>query len=479
VENELIKLTKILRLQLQSYFWYSVPYIKVAALSLVGPVMLWLIYLYLGKLSFIELIYGTIASFVISLLIFRPIINDLFRLSSYVNQLASNTQQVAPKLESLRDVVTFSTAITNLNNSWQKKRLELESKIIESKLLFDSLPDVLLMLDDELNILRYNPVAYHTFQCELAGKNIAEIINNKLFLSFIKWTAHDRKSKSFELFLEPPVNKYYRVHIEQLPLYIEHATAIIIVMTDITEAKLREKTFTDFVANASHEIRTPLASIKGFIEIIQTSARDDPHAQEKFLKIMGEQTERLTSLVNDLLSLSKIEMYANTPPEDTVNLASVLHVVVQELDWNAEQRNMVIELQIEGNIPQIIADAGQITQLFTNLIGNAIKYGRENSTITVAARYINDIAGIGLQNTKAAIEVAITDQGEGIESEHIPQLTERFYRVDSARTRHNKTVGTGLGLSIVKQIINRHQGILKIESTVGVGSTFTVFLPTK
>jgi two-component system phosphate regulon sensor histidine kinase PhoR len=213
----------------------------------------------------------------------------------------------------------------------------------------------------------------------------------------------------------------------------------------------------DFIANASHELRTPLSTLIGFLETLAGPAREDTEARARFLPIMLEQARRMARLVSDLLSLSRIELHEHTPPTGRVDLTAILHGVADALEIKAKNRGMAIRIEAD-RLPPVLGDADELAQVFQNLIDNAVKYGSRNSEVRVMAG------------------PAEVDRGEGIPREHLPRLTERFYRVDSARSR--ELGGTGLGLAIVKHIVNRHRGHLEIESAPGEGSRFTVYLRT-
>ena len=221
----------------------------------------------------------------------------------------------------------------------------------------------------------------------------------------------------------------------------------------------------DFVANVSHELRTPLSSLLGFVETLRGPARDDAEARDKFLSIMHEQAERMLRLIEDLLSLSRIEMDEHTRPRGRVDLGQVLGTVKDMLSMKAAGRNMRIELDLAAGIGPVTGDADQLTQVFQNLVDNALKYGRKGTAVEVTAAESGD----------GDISVTVADRSEGIPPEHLPRLTERFYRVDAARSR--QLGGTGLGLAIVKHIVNRHRGHLSVDSAIREGSRFTVTLP--
>jgi two-component system, OmpR family, phosphate regulon sensor histidine kinase PhoR len=223
----------------------------------------------------------------------------------------------------------------------------------------------------------------------------------------------------------------------------------------------------DFIANASHELRTPLASLRGFVETLQGPARDDPKARERFLGLMAQQASRMTRLIDDLLSLSRAEMRVHLPPRGIVELNETCGFVVQTLEPVAQAARCTVTLERLPTPALIQGEREEIVQVLQNLLHNAIKYGTEGGKVDMA---IVRVAEAGTPRTRLGI--AITDNGPGIAPEHLPRLTERFYRASVANSRDKG--GTGLGLAIVKHIVNRHRGDLKIQSVLGVGSTFQV-----
>jgi two-component system, OmpR family, phosphate regulon sensor histidine kinase PhoR len=245
---------------------------------------------------------------------------------------------------------------------------------------------------------------------------------------------------------------------------------------DLTAAKRSERLRADFVANASHELRTPLASLIGFIETLRGPARDDSAARQHFLSIMAEQSQRMKRLVDDLLSLSRIEMNEHRPPTERVDLARLLPTVADLLGQRAAARDMQIKLDLPADLPAVLGDSDELAQVFQNLLDNAIKYSRAGTSIDVTAHASGRILpGARPGERPPAVAVTVRDHGEGIAREHLPRLTERFYRVDAARSR--ELGGTGLGLAIVKHIVNHHRGALEIDSEPGEGSVFTIHLP--
>ena len=229
----------------------------------------------------------------------------------------------------------------------------------------------------------------------------------------------------------------------------------------------------DFVANVSHELRTPLTALLGFIETLRGAARNDPAAREKFLEIMAREAGRMTRLVDDLLSLSRVEEDERVRPVDPVPLGEVLRATLTELGPVSAAAGVTVTLSDSSGGATVPGDAGQLRQVFGNLVENAIKYGKREGevrvTISAPAEHVR-LRGAG-------VAVAVADEGQGIAPHHIPRLTERFYRVDDHRGR--EVGGTGLGLAIVKHIVNRHRGRLVIESVLGRGTTITVLLPSR
>ncbi|MBO9712700.1 ATP-binding protein [Sphingomonas sp.] len=238
----------------------------------------------------------------------------------------------------------------------------------------------------------------------------------------------------------------------------------VVHLRDSTGSYATERMRVDFVANASHELRTPLASLLGYVETLGDEAGDDPATRNRFLKIMFDEARRMQRLIDDLMSLSRIEAEKYRAPSDAVDLAELVEEVHTELATGGGVRAADIVVETEAVAP-VRGDRIQLSQLLHNIIGNALKYGRPGTPVTVRLRP----GGSGM------VELSVADEGEGIAPAHIPRLTERFYRVDSGRSR--AMGGTGLGLAIVKHVVERHRGRLDIASGVGKGTTVTILLP--
>jgi two-component system phosphate regulon sensor histidine kinase PhoR len=259
-----------------------------------------------------------------------------------------------------------------------------------------------------------------------------------------------------------PVERVFRVHAEP----VGAATGMFVLLfKDQSEARRIDRMRADFIANASHELRTPLAAISGFVETLRGPARDDAAARDRFLQIMQEQTARMARLIEDLLSLSRLEMKAPAPPGQRVELAAVVEGVVETLRALALDSGVEIDNLFGATPVEIPGERDELFQVFQNLVENACKYGRAGGRVEIA-RIVGDAREIGVE---------VRDFGPGIAAEHIPRITERFYRIDAESSRLQK--GTGLGLSIVKHIVSRHRGRLVIASEPGKGAAFTVYLP--
>jgi two-component system phosphate regulon sensor histidine kinase PhoR len=242
---------------------------------------------------------------------------------------------------------------------------------------------------------------------------------------------------------------------------------LLVTFQSLTELKRVDALRTDFIANASHEMRTPLASLVGFIDTLLGPAARDAAAREKFLGIMRSQAERMSRLIDDLLSLSRIEMHQHVRPTGSVDLTALLREVREGLQIQAKAAQIDVILTMPKAPVTVSGDRSQLYEVFENLIDNAIKYGADGKTVEVE---LIDISRSGLKHM-----VSVTDHGPGVEPEHVPRMTERFYRIDAEASRKKK--GTGLGLAIVKHIIQRHRGQMSIRSKPGEGLRVEVLLP--
>ncbi len=333
----------------------------------------------------------------------------------------------------------------------------------------EALPDPVILLDPAGQVLFCNAPARGLFASLRQGSHISSVIRTPEFLDAVSAAPERGRAVTVTYAERVPVGRRMAATVAPLTRGGERAGNILVLLRDLTEVERINQMRADFIANASHELRTPLASLRGFIETLQSSAKQDPGARERFLAIMAEQASRMTRLIDALLSLSRVEMNAHVPPSDLVDLNDVINHARDTLDPLAREMGFRFEF---GRFPRpaiVRGDRDELVQVLQNLVQNALKYGEKGGVVRIEAKHI---PSLGRQAGRYAI--AVIDKGPGIAPEHLPRLTERFYRVDVASSREKG--GTGLGLAIVKHILNRHRGELAIASTPGKGSTFTVML---
>ena len=304
------------------------------------------------------------------------------------------------------------------------------------------------------------------------GRALVEILRHPDVVDAAERACRGEKAGDVEFQLPGAVERSFQARLT--PLAGADEQAAVLSLHELTAIRRAERLRGDFVANASHELRTPLASLVGFIETLRGPARDDATARERFLSIMEEQAQRMARLIEDLLSLSRIELDEHTPPKDRVDLGQILRSTVSALEIQARKKQMRIRLELEG-APEVLGNEDELNQMFQNLVDNAVKYGRPRTEVRVVVEPAEMPGEVSGGRVFAGVKVSVIDQGEGIARADIPRLTERFYRVDKARSR--ALGGTGLGLAIVKHIANRHRGRLTIESQPGRGSCFSIQLP--
>ncbi|RCW87517.1 ATP-binding protein [Phyllobacterium bourgognense] len=323
------------------------------------------------------------------------------------------------------------------------------------------LPDPLIIFDHEGTILYVNPAANGAFPPLARGGALLMHFRAPEMQTLVQSVVADAMARSVDYFERVPVERWYRATVLLLDQAGGADRQYLLSFRDQTEAHRLERMRSDFIANASHELRTPLASLSGFIETLRGPARNDEAARDNFLQIMQKQAERMARLIDDLLSLSRIEMKAHIAVKDQVDLAVVLNHVADSLSPLAAELGVEFERNIDTGPINVLGDRDELTQVFQNLLENACKYGQSGKKIIIE-----------LKREDGAIKATIQDFGPGIPDEHIPRLTERFYRVSLETSRAQK--GTGLGLAIVKHILTRHRARLIVRSKVGEGSSFTV-----
>jgi len=336
--------------------------------------------------------------------------------------------------------------------------------------LLAGLPLAAVLVGPDARILAANAAARDMMGQAIAGRHFLTAMRHPDLRAAIEATAEDGAARAITYqTVQDGRDSTFRAHVAGVAL-VPGDRGVLISFEDLTEREQAAQMRRDFVANVSHELRTPLTSLLGFIETLQGPARRDEAAMDRFLGIMAREAARMERLVHDLLSLSRVESEERVRPREPVDLCGVMGTVVTMLRPLARERDCGLHFT-PGQACLVPGNADQLQQVFTNLVENAIKYGGEDNVVEITLAPHPDDATLRMP----AIAATVRDRGPGIDPLHIPRLTERFYRVDTHRSR--EMGGTGLGLAIVKHIVNRHRGRLRITSEPGQGSTFTVILP--
>jgi two-component system phosphate regulon sensor histidine kinase PhoR len=336
-----------------------------------------------------------------------------------------------------------------------------------------AMPDPTIVLDESSVILNFNAAAHGLFDRLRKGVPLEHVNRDPELIAAVSGALRNGEKSTARLVPRGNAGQRLIATVAPLGAVAERPpiAALITIHDESDQHRLLEMR-TDFIANASHELRTPLASVRGFIETLQGRAKNDEKARERFLAIMADQAERMTRLIDDLLLLSRVEEKANLKPTGRVDLNDLMEDVIRSLTPFAEERSMTIDVQSGPDTLIAMGDRDELFQVFHNLVENGVKYGRDGGSVIIAMQ-----KKIAARDEKfpARAFVAISDNGPGIAPEHLPRLTERFYRVSAEHSR--RIGGTGLGLAIVKHVLNRHEAELSVQSIVGKGTTFNVSLP--
>jgi two-component system phosphate regulon sensor histidine kinase PhoR len=332
----------------------------------------------------------------------------------------------------------------------------------------DALPDPCIILDHRSLVLHRNPLAAQHFPGVTVGDPLAFALRFPALLAAVDTVRRTGGPLTIELHQTVPTETWHKVSIAPFGANGDGPPArLVVTLQSLTEEKRLGAMRTDFIANASHELRTPLTSLLGFIDTLLGPASKDAAAREKFLGIMRVQAVRMSKLIDDLLSLSRIEMRQHMRPTATLDIAILLREVKEGLQTQAEEAGVTLDLALPAEPIVVTGDRDELYEVFENLFDNALKYGAGGAKVDVALAPVANRPGYHFA-------VTVTDYGAGIEAEHVPRLTERFYRVDAESSRKKK--GTGLGLAIVKHILTRHRGALSIKSQPGQGTRVEVLL---
>jgi two-component system, OmpR family, phosphate regulon sensor histidine kinase PhoR len=333
--------------------------------------------------------------------------------------------------------------------------------------LADALPEPAILLRQDGEIVSFNAKARDLFGGLKSGSHLSSATRSPQILDAVMAASPAKPMQTVMFSERVPVERHMAATVSWLQPGSRTGALILLFLDDLTEQRRVDQLRADFIANASHEIKTPLASVLGFIETLQGAARHDEAARERFLGVMAKQAARMARLIDNLMSLSRVEMQAHLKPRDTIVIGELVSQACDALEPMAAEANIEVEVRSDVEDAAVLGDRDELMQVFINLLHNAIKYGKPGGAVQVSLERVQ-------QGAAPAIGIAIEDNGPGIPRQHLPRLTERFYRVPGQPALEKS--GTGLGLAIVKHVVNRHRGELRIVSEEGAGSKFTVIL---
>jgi two-component system, OmpR family, phosphate regulon sensor histidine kinase PhoR len=343
--------------------------------------------------------------------------------------------------------------------------------VLVAQKVIEGLPEPAIVLNAKGKVLSFNSKAAELFEGLRLDKHISSVIRNPNVLAAVAASSENDPSQTVGYVERVPVEQHLSVSVSWIAGSgpsepSDRDPGILLFLRDLTEQERLNQMRADFIANASHELKTPLASVLGFIETLRGAARNDTQARERFLGIMAKQAERMAALIEDLMSLSRVEMKAHIRPQDLVEVNGTVLYVADALRQLAADSGVALEVDCLDGEAMVVGDSEEIVQVLQNLILNAIKYGRNGGHVWVK---VDRVEATGRSPSRIAISVR--DDGVGIAKDYLPRLTERFYRAPDGPAER---AGTGLGLAIVKHVMNRHRGELKFTSERGKGSVFTV-----
>jgi two-component system phosphate regulon sensor histidine kinase PhoR len=405
---------------------------------------------------------------IVSWFVSRRITHPIEEIKEWAKSVASREHQVRPIVGGSDEIGALSEAVDQMAVELRQRMDNTLRQRNEMEAVLASMVEGVIAVDMEERIISMNQAAARMFACNPSaaqGRTIQEVVRNVLLHEFVRNTLSSQKPVEKDIVLHTGGERFIDGHGTVLRDAQGKQMGALIVLNDVTRIRRLENVRREFVANVSHEIKTPITAIKGFVETLRDGAVKKPEDAERFLRIIENHAERLEAIIEDLLSLSRIEREAERGKIALVEgqVQDVVQMAVQVCEMSARAREIKIECSCDKDIVSKI-NAPLLEQAIVNLLDNAIKYSAVGSTIRVEA-----------SQTAEEIKIDVRDQGCGIEKEHLPRLFERFYRVDKARSR--QLGGTGLGLAIVKHITQAHGGQVSVESVPGKGSTFSIRLP--
>ncbi|WP_404423659.1 ATP-binding protein [Thalassospira australica] len=410
--------------------------------------------------------------------ILRIYFGELRQVAQYATGLRDKFRGTPPQHLSFGAAAELSSLYTQIASVFRERITDLETRTSTDAEILDHLPNPVVMVNRQRVVTGFNQAALGLFHNLETGHDLTRYIRDPILLDAFDDVAAEReRMKHAEFVLASDAHRHFDVLTARLPAATGDRN-FVLSFSDLTELRKLEQMRADFATDAGHELRTPLSVLLGFIETLEGPAKDDPDALNQFLPVMRDQGLRMQHLIEDLLSLARIELNEHTPPSDDCDVGKIIDKVAKTLAMKADAKSMQIRVTCDIDNTEIVGEEKELTQVFVNLVENAIKYGHANTDIEVSITLAKNTPGaLARFRHDRILAVAIRDHSDGIAREHLPRLTERFYRVDTARSR--AVGGTGLGLAIVKHLVQRHRGTMIIDSEQGVGSVFTVYLPAK
>jgi two-component system, OmpR family, phosphate regulon sensor histidine kinase PhoR len=410
----------------------------------------------------VALMVALVASTTVAQLLARAV----RRMTDAAARMAAGDLDVRLRLPGSDEIAALGRAVDAMASSLAATLTALRGERDLLGLILESMREGVLVLDQEGLILLVNPALRATLgiPAEVKGRAALELIRNAELASILERARAAHGPVSGEIETTGPRARRLLVHAAPLPVVDGKHQGLLAVFVDVSETRRLETLRKDFVANVSHELRTPITAVRSAVDTLRLTLTGDPAASERFVDIIDRNAQRLGALVEDLLDLSRIESKDYRPEALPVPLRAVSEQVLTMLRARIEEKSLEVGNEIATGLPAARADRRALEQVFTNLLDNAIKYCGTGARVRLNA-----------QRTERGLRVEISDTGPGIEPRHLPRLFERFYRVDSGRSRDMG--GTGLGLSIVKHLVEAMGGTIGVDSTPGRGSTFWFTLP--
>ncbi|MCC9621255.1 two-component sensor histidine kinase [Thalassospira sp. MA62] len=451
----------------------------VTAFALASPVaIVFVVLAAMGTLGWLTAIFAALLSWAGISLVLRVYFADLRRVARYATDLRDRFRATPPQHISFGAASELSSLYTQIASAFRERITDLETQTSTDAEILDHLPNPVVMVNRHRVVTGFNQAAKGLFHTLEVDRDLTRFIRDPILLDAFNDVAGERETmKHAEFVLSSDAHRHFDVLIAHLPAATGDRN-FVLTFSDLTELRKLEQMRADFATDAGHELRTPLSVLLGFIETLEGPAKDDPNALAQFLPVMRDQGQRMQHLIEDLLSLARIELNEHTPPSEDCDVGKIVNKVAESLAMKADAKGMTIRVTTALDNTEMVGEEKELEQVFVNLVENAIKYGHADTDVEVSITLAHNPPGaLARFRHDRIMAVAIRDHSDGIAREHLPRLTERFYRVDTARSR--AVGGTGLGLAIVKHLVQRHRGTMQIESEQGVGSVFTVYLPVK